>query len=164
VLIEKGNVMKRSTAGLICIAGLMAPGAAHATGSMDCSFSDSNGEFTFAALFDYQGNRPLFQISGNFVSSENRLPSALRRVELNDKVLIQQWYEGNEIRLQLFVETVDGAKPYSSEKITVKTSQLVDDELSYEGRYKLEITPPPASGGQSPEVMTREGDVHCSAG
>jgi hypothetical protein len=133
-----------------------------ATGNLDCAIDDPNIDFAFESLFSYSGNGPLFQSKLNFESRHPETSSALRTLGIEKLRLIQQWVEGRDLRLQFYAETEGAALPFAAVKLTIETT-AGEDEISYGGRYRLEITPEVVPGKDS-EIVRLEGDAACSAG
>jgi hypothetical protein len=147
--------------GIFCL-----PLKAFATGNLDCMISDKNLDFTFESLFSYSGSSPLFQSKVSFESRNPRTFAGLKK--LDALPVIQQWFEGKDLRLQFYKETEGDAVPFAAVKLTIETV-IGEDENSYSGTYRLEITPAVAPGKQSlpgteSETIKLEGPASCSAG
>jgi hypothetical protein len=152
--------------GLVKITGafvlLCLPLQAWATGGLGCSISDGNLDFHYEALFSYSANSSLFQGKAEFLSKHAKTHPALKALDTEKLRLIQQWYEGKDLRLQFYSETQDSEAAFGSIKLTIQTV-AAEDELSYAGTYRLEIQPV-AVEGQENETVSLEGKVACSAG
>ena len=143
--------------GIVCI-----PLKASATGNLDCMINDQNLDFTFESLFSYSGSSPLFQSKVSFESKNPKTFASLKKLEMDALPVIQQWFEGKDLRLQFYKETEGDAVPFASVKLTIETV-VGEDENSYSGTYRLEITPAVVAG-QENEVIKLEGPASCSAG
>jgi len=142
---------------LLCL-----PLQAGATGGLDCSISDANLDFHYEALFSYSANSPVFQGKAEFVSKHPKTHPALKMLDAEKLRLIQQWYEGKDLRLQFYAETEGNDVPFASVKLTIETT-AAEDELSYDGAYKLEITRAVNANTES-DTVALAGKVSCSAG
>ena len=138
------------------------PVKAFATGGLDCEIGDANLDFHYEALFSYSANSPLFQSKGAFEAKHPKIDPALKKLDASAFRLIQQWYEDKELKLQFYAETTGDKVPFASVKLTIQTV-ADEDELSYAGKYRLEIQPAVVEGQHSEMIIT-EGDVACSAG
>jgi hypothetical protein len=143
--------------GIACL-----PLTASATGNLDCTINDQNLDFTFESLFSYSGSSPLFQSKVSFESKHPQTFASLKKLEIDGLPVIQQWFEGKDLRLQFYKETEGDTVPFASVKLTIETV-VGEDENSYSGTYKLEITPAVVPGKES-EVIKLEGPASCSAG
>lgn len=153
----------KTIAGYLAL-GLLAglPADAFATGGLDCEINDANLDFHYEALFSYSANSPLFQSRAKFEARHPKTDPALKTLDASSLRLIQQWYEDKDLKLQFYAETEGGKQPFASVKLTIRTVAS-DDEISYAGKYRLEIQPAVVDG-QDSEMIVREGDVACSAG
>lgn len=138
------------------------PLKALATGNLDCTINDANLDFTFESLFSYSGNGPLFQSKLSFQSRHEKTFAALKTMDQDRFRLIQQWVEDKDLRLQFYSETEGDGVPFAAVKLTIETT-AGEDEISYDGGYRLEITPAVVSGSES-ETIKLEGKAACSAG
>lgn len=150
-------VTTASALALFCL-----PLQAWATGGLDCSINDGNLDFAYEALFSYSANTPLFQGKAEFISRHPKTHAALKTLDAESLHLVQQWYEGKDLRLQFYSETPDSAAAFGSVKLTIETA-AAEDELSYAGKYRLEIQSP-AVAGKGNGTISVEGKVACSAG
>ncbi len=155
--------MKRRLAkAILALGAVCIPMSAAATGNLDCTISDGNLDFEFEALFSYSLDSPLFQPKLAFESKNPHTFAGLKTLDANRLGLIQQWFEGRDLRLQFYSETEGDAVPFASVKLTIETV-TGEDENSYAGRYRLEITPA-AMPGKGGETIKLEGQASCSAG
>lgn len=138
------------------------PFKALATGNLDCTINDTNLDFTFESLFSYSGNGPLFQSKLSFQSKNEKTYATLKTLDQDRFRLIQQWVEGKDLRLQFYAETEGDGVPFAAVKLTIEAT-AGEDEISYAGGYRLEITPAVVAGGES-EKITLNGKTACSAG
>lgn len=143
--------------GIACI-----PIKASATGNLDCMISDHNLDFIFESLFSYSGSSRLFQSKASFESKNPQTFASLKKLEMDALPVIQQWFEGKDLRLQFYKETEGDDIPFAAVKLTIETV-VGEDENSYSGTYMLEITPAVVPGSES-EVIKLEGPASCSAG
>lgn len=153
---------KTMAAGLAALAMLGIPLKASATGGLDCSISDKNLDFYYEALFSYSANSPLFQSKAEFVSKHPKTSAGLQKLDAEKLRLIQQWYEGKDLRLQFYAETQGDDVPFAAVKLSIKTT-ADEDEIGYHGSYVFEVTPAVEAGAES-ETIKLEGPVACSAG
>jgi hypothetical protein len=144
-------------AGATCV-----PLPAAATGNLDCTIDDANLDFVFESLFSYSLNGPLFQPKASFRSKNPRTFPPLATLDMTKLRLIQQWVEGKDLRLQFYAETEGAAVPFAAVKLTIETV-VGEDENSYGGTYRLDITPAVTPGTDS-ETITLAGSASCSAG
>ena len=155
--------MKRRLAkAILALGALCVPLSASATGNLDCTISDSNLDFTFETLFSYSNSSPLVQSKLAFESRNPRTFAGLKTLDADKLKLIQQWFEGKDLRLQFYSETQGDNVPFASVKLTIETV-VGEDENSYAGLYSLEVTPAVPAGTESETIKT-EGQVSCSAG
>jgi hypothetical protein len=152
----------RSAASILSLAALGMPLKAAATGGLDCAISDGNLDFSYQALFSYSASSPLFQSKGEFVSKHPKTFAELRTLDTEKLRLIQQWYEGKDLKLQFYAETQGGKVPFAAIKLSIETT-ADEDELSYNGEYRLEITPAVADNADNVTIKL-SGKVACSAG
>lgn len=138
------------------------PAKAFATGGLDCEIGDANLDFHYEALFSYSANSPLYESKGAFEAKHPKIDPALKKLDASSFRLIQQWYQDKDLKLQFYAETESEKTPFASVKLTIQTV-ADEDELSYAGKYRLEIQPAVVEG-QDSEVIVKEGDVACSAG
>ena len=153
--------MKRRLMKTLLAVGLLGiPINASATGNLDCSISDQNLDFVFESLFSYSLNTPLLQPKVSFESKNAKTSASLKKLEIDKLHLIQQWVEGKDLRLQFYAETE--SVPFAAVKLSIETT-VDEDEISYSGKYRLEITPEVVPDKES-EVIKLEGKAACSAG
>jgi hypothetical protein len=139
------------------------PGTAWATGNLGCSADDANLSLNFEALFSYDGLSPLFQLSGTIEPKHKKTYATLKKIEIKPATLIQQWFEGDDLKLQFYAETSGEKVPHAYVKLTIDAKKDGEDDFGYHGGYKLEILPEIVSGNES-ETIKLEGKVDCSAG
>jgi hypothetical protein len=156
-------MMERRLAKAILAFGILGvPFTAAATGNLDCTISDANLDFQFETLFSYSGNSPLFQSQAAFESKHPGTFAGLKTLDMQKLRLIQQWFEGKDLRLQFYAETEGEKLPFASVKLSIETA-VGEDENSYDGSYRLEIMPAVTAGTES-ETIRLEGKASCSAG
>ncbi len=138
------------------------PSGGFATGNLLCSADDENMTFEVEAIFSYSDIGGLFQLAGTLNS---RLPATydtLRRIDIVDADLKQQWFRGDVLKLMLYRETDGEGVPHAAVRLIVEAERSADDELTYVGKYRLTVEPA-VEGGESLPV-TVEGDMACEAG
>jgi hypothetical protein len=143
------------------VAGL--PASAFATGNLDCSIDDANLKFTFEALFGHGVVAPLLQPRASFESKNPAIGKTLQAFEAEGSFLKQQWFVGRDVKLLFYAETEGEGVPFSSVQLTIEAIQPPDEDFAYSGKYQLLIQPP-VMGSETPDTVTLEGDVTCSAG
>lgn len=143
------------------LAGL--PTAASATGNLDCGIDDANLKFDFSALFGHGVVSPLMQGHARFESENPAIAEPLRLFESDGTFLVQQWFEGRDLKLMFYRETEGEGVPFASIKLKIDALQPPDEDFGYVGKYQLVIQPP-IKDGETSEPVTLEGDVGCSAG
>lgn len=154
--------MKRRLVRAIVAFGLLCmPLTAGATGNLDCSISDKNLEFQLESLFSYSANGPLLQSKLAFESKNPKTFSGLTILDAGKFRLIQQWFEGMDLRLQFYAEAEGDNVSFASVKLTIETV-VGEDENSYYGTYRLDIIP--ATSGAESETLKLAGKATCSAG
>ena len=139
------------------------PIQAFATGSLECVIADDNLDFAFHSLFNYTGAAPLFQLGGEFASKVPSTVASLKKFEIVDTDLKQQWFEGKDLKLKFYKETSGDKEPFGAVELTIETATSDEDETSYAGTYRLEVTPEPKPDVETVPVKL-EGKVACSAG
>lgn len=155
--------MKRRLAKAFLALGLLCtPFTASATGNLDCVIRDENLDFVFESLFSYSLNTPLFQPKASFESKNPKTFPALKTLDMEKLRLIQQWVEGKDLRLQFYAETDGDNVPFASVKLSIETV-VGEDEIQYDGTYRLEIAPAVTPGVESQSIRL-EGKATCSAG
>lgn len=155
--------MRYALAKAILALGLLGmPLTASATGGLDCAIHDGNLDFQYEALFSYSGIGPLFQSKAEFLSKTPKTHPSLKSMDAERFRLIQQWFEGKDLRLQFYAETQGDGVPFAAVKLTIVTT-ADEDEISYNGRYTLAVTPAVQEGAET-ETVKLEGAVACSAG
>lgn len=135
---------------------------AFATGGLDCRIEDKNLDFAYEALFNYSGISPLFQDRLTFRSKHPDTAKSLAKLDVTTFRRIQEWFEGKDLRLQFYAETEGENVPFAAIKLTIETV-MGEDEINYDGSYRLEITPEVGAGKEG-EIIGLEGKVACSAG
>lgn len=153
--------MMRRIALAAMVAGL--PASAFATGNLDCSIDDANLKFTFEALFGHGVVAPLLQPRASFESKNPDIGKTLRSFETDGSFLKQQWFVGRDVKLLFYAETEGEGVPFSSIQLKIEAVQPPDEDFAYTGKYELVIQPP-VTGSATPDSVTVEGDVTCSAG
>ncbi|QUR65783.1 hypothetical protein [Mycobacterium spongiae] len=136
---------------------VLGPATASATGGFDCRIDDNNLELDFTGSYG-RSIPSIHTVSGEFQSKDARTSKSLREFRLRSSDLLQQWWQGNDLKLLIYRET-QGENPFASVELIIETSQLPSDDSRYAGNYTLTMWPP-VDGGADPGVV--EGEVGCS--
>lgn len=120
---------------------LILPQMAHASGELDCSFSDATGEFFFGGLYAQLGHSKLENIAGSFETANLRLPPPLASFEFRPDQLVEQTFDAAAIHLKFDVRT-GSTETAPSMTIAIDTRHAPDDKIAYVGGYSLVVSPP----------------------
>lgn len=120
---------------------LTLPMTAYASGELDCSFSDTTGEFFFGGLYAQLGQSKLENISGSFETANLRLPPSQTSFEFRPDQLVEQGFDTNAIHLKFNV-TTGAAEADPSMVITIDTRHAPNNGVAYVGGYSLVVVLP----------------------
>lgn len=117
------------------------PAMAYAGGALDCSFSDTTGEFFFGGLYAQLGNSKLENISGSFETANLRLPPSFSSFEFRPEQLVEQSFDASAIHLKFDVKA-GLTETAPSMTITIDSRHAPNDKIAYVGGYSLVVSPP----------------------
>jgi hypothetical protein len=136
------------------LAATIAPAAA--TGGIGCAAEDANIRFDAEAAV----SRGMGGVFLNFRSAAELMmpgvPDDLRRLTLDD-ALTHSWLDGDEVKLQFYVERQEAA--FASVDLAVETGQVEEGE--YRGTYALVVYASPAEDGPEADRIEASGPVVC---
>lgn len=143
--------------------GLLGATPVWATGGLNCAIDDDNLTAEYDAGFSYSVPGPMFGVQGQLSVKNAELPKELQSIPVTGKMLAQQWFDGPDLRLQLYKETE--AEPFSLVDLKILATQDPEDETSYPGTYELKVQLPgkPSDDGVA-NIVRKTGKVACSAG
>ncbi|MEJ1160718.1 hypothetical protein [Prosthecomicrobium sp. N25] len=144
---------------LLCIA-LLAPGAANATGSLDCSIEDRAVAFSLTAVFGHGLGSPISNLQASLALKAKDAPAGPPEVSFGSEHLVHSWLRGREIRLHLYREPAEGERGPALE-LVIETRGSGSDADSATGRY--EMTASRVENGQE-KTRIYKGKARCGAG
>jgi hypothetical protein len=141
--------MRRIT---ILLAGLLgAAGAAHADSRFFCSADDSSARFTIESGFRDEAGHKLNHFRGALMVKNGSVPDAFRKRVFDSSKLTNRWWDGGDLRLEIFDTDDDAGTQALSLVILAK-----GPGKSFSGTYGLTIT-----GGERPLAVS--GKVSCGS-
>ena len=147
---------------LLAAALLSAPLTASATGGVDCRIDDRNLKLEFEAAFSYSDIGGMFQARGRLAPKQARTFKTLKKIELKDADVGQQWFRGDDLKLMLYRETEGDGVPHAFVKLIIETTKPPEEDFAYSGTSVLTVQPAVVKGDE--EAVTVKGKVKCSAG
>lgn len=135
----------------------LAPGTALATGGLACSIDDNNLRLDFNGVYSHSIPK-IHAVSGQFQSKDARTPKSLQQFALDSSDLLQQWWQGNDLKLLIYRET-QGEDPFASVELIIEATSPSNDESRYDGNYRLKLLRS-VDGAQTP--VTVAGKVGCA--
>jgi hypothetical protein len=154
---SKFNAALIAAAAIFCL-----PASAFATGNLGCTIEDKNLDLDFEAIYSYSDIGGLFQLRGTLDAKSPKVYKSLRKFEIKDDDLRQQWFRGEDLKLMLYRETVADGEPHASVKLIIEAKRPSEDDMGYDGTYALTIEP--AVTGSESQSVTVKGKVSCGAG
>ncbi|MCB1445702.1 MAG: hypothetical protein KDJ87_07850 [Rhizobiaceae bacterium] len=138
------------------------PATAFATGGVGCAIDDGNLQLDFDAAFSYSDIGGVFQARGILDSRMSGTYETLKKMQITDADIRQQWFRGDDLKLMIYRETEGDGVPHAFVKLIVETTKPPEEDFAYGGSYVLTIQPAVVRGDE--EAVTVEGKVTCSAG
>lgn len=138
-----------------------AAGPAAASAGFWCEIDDDTVVLSVEGGLSRAIPGPPFNFAGSLAVKAPGAPADFREVALTGDDLAQSWFDGDEIRLQIYRER--NAGPFASFDLTIETTIEPEEELTYAGTYTL-VTSEMAEGASEATAVTATGVVTCSAG
>jgi hypothetical protein len=135
---------------------LAGAGPADATGGLGCEAKDANVVFAVDTAVTRGMGGAFFEFHATLDLAMDGVPDDLRKLTL-DEALTHSWLDGEELKLQFYVERPEG--DYASIDFLVETAMVEEGE--YRGGYVLTVVTPETPYAPDPEVRSATGDVIC---
>lgn len=148
---------------ILLLAGLACQ-PAFASGGLHC-LADANGvAFEVGGGVTRGMGGPLFSFEGSLQIADKAVAGDLGKTTFARDHVAQYWLDGEELRLLLYRER-EGDKPHGYVELTIETKARGGDdgEGFYDGRYTLSVFDMTNENGGEGVMVSREGDVECSA-
>lgn len=127
---------------------------AGATGGFGCDIADDNMDFTVSGGMSHGMGGAILGYEASARIGAKEMPEALREPDLSAG-MVHHWFDYPDLFLHFYAETT-GDEPFASFDLILKTEASEDEELSYEGDYRLSIF-----DGETGEVFELTGKVTC---
>lgn len=145
--------------GLLWVCGLLAlTSSAHASGGLDCEADDAKVAFAVHGGVTRGMGGPLFQFNGELTIKDQAVAEDLRKIAFEREHVAQYWFDGDELKLDIYRER-EGDKPFGSVELIVRTTSA-GDEGGFEGRYELVVYDGTGEGAEAKEARY-DGKVSC---
>ena len=138
---------------------------ANASAGVSCTAADASAELEIEAAFTRGLGGGIINFSADLEVLLPNTPRDFRKSAFKRKDVSQVWWYGPEFRLQIYRERLDKL-PYGSINVVIdaKMGTADDDEGTYRGTYKIEISYREKKSDVEPKTLTGEGKVECIAG
>ena len=147
------------------LAPLAGTSPASASAGVSCSAADTSAELEIEAAFTRGLGGGIINFSADVAVLLPNTPRDFRKSAFKRKDVSQVWWYGPEFRLQIYRERMD-KPPFGSINVVIdaKMGTGDDDEGTYLGTYKIEISYREKKQDVEPKALTAEGKVECIAG
>jgi hypothetical protein len=127
-----------------------------ASGGLGCEAKDAYIDFEVDTAVTRGMGGPFFNFRATLAIAVDGVPEDLRKLTLDD-ALTHSWLDGEELKLQFYVERQDG--DYASVDFVVETTMVEEGE--YRGGYILTVVTPETPYAPDPVERSATGEVVC---
>lgn len=141
----------------LSVAMTVVAGPAWASGGVSCTIEDA------AVVADVEGGvtrgmgSPLFSFHGTLSVKADGLGADLAQTTFEQDHVAQYWLDGEELRLLLYRERMQGEHAYV--ELTIRTQADPEEESTYAGDYTLSAYE--GAGGGEGKTFQFDGEVSC---
>lgn len=140
--------MRRTLIALAAVISATLPAAA--SGGIGCEAEDASVKFSAESGVSRGMGGAFFNLKASLDIAMEGVPADLRKLTLDD-ALTHSWLDGDELKLQFYVERQEG--DFASVDFIVETTTI--EEGSTAGTYVLTVY------GSGAEALSAEGRVSC---
>jgi hypothetical protein len=141
----------------VVLAAILAGTAtASATGGLGCEAKDGNVSFAVDTAVTRGMGGPFLNFHAALAVAVDGVPDDLRKLTLDD-ALTHSWLDGEELKLQFYVERQDGE--FTSLDFVVETA--IVEEGEYRGGYVLTVFAPESPSATDTGELSATGEVVC---
>lgn len=145
--------MRRALIALAAVIAASVPAAA--SGGLGCEAEDANLRFSIDTAVSRGMGGAFFNLRASLDIAVEGVPDDLRKLTLDD-ALTHSWLDGDEVKLQFYVEREEG--DFASVDFTVETRAAGEDG-EHRGDYALTVFA--AGSGGDPQTLSAQGAVAC---
>jgi hypothetical protein len=131
--------------------------SAWASGGLSCTIGDASVAAEVQAGVTRGMGSPIFSFAGTLSVKANGLGADLAKTTFEQDHVAQYWLDGEELRLLLYRERMQGEHAYV--QLDIRTTSDPDEESTYSGAYSLSAYE--GAGGGEGRTFEFDGKVEC---
>lgn len=151
--------MRPTAAAVLAAAALLATAAtdAAASGGLSCTADDAFAAITIESGVTHGMGSPVFNFRATSVLRDDTVAGDLREMAYEGEHLAQYWLDGEELRMVLYRERIEGAHGF----VQIEVRTIVDGEGLYRGSYDLAVFDMEGDTTGEGKSLRGDGPVEC---